>query len=147
MTLFWEKQPLNQQVARALRGPTRRHNTPVDGHRFVFDDLRELWCAGETQVVLTHDQDPVWQYWADTPDRGWRLVSVHATRQAAQEVAVEQTPETPVIAPGTYVLARFAESRPWMRIQVSTDQCAADIQSIYVRLGAEVKTEVVGDAA
>lgn len=146
VALTWEKQPLTQQLARSLRAGTRRH-PQIDGHAFGFSDLKELWCADDVHAVCTHAHDPAWMYLYQAPEGGWRLVSVHTSRAAAQKAASANTdtdPEAPVA--GTYVMGRLDGGR-WMRVQVLSKAGEAMLTEIFSRLGCQTKLEHVEEAA
>lgn len=140
----WQKQPLNQRVARDLRASTRRQPS-LHGHKFDYNDLKELWMANEVNVVLCHDEDPVWQYWYYAPAGGWAPISLHETREAAQAAVPEHAPSEYLTKepeePGTYVSFRFADDRPWQRTKVLTEDGVERMTSMYERLGCEVQVQ------
>lgn len=142
--LHWAKQPLTHQLARELRAATRRH-PQIDGHTFGFADLKELWCAADVHVVCTHEHDPVWQYYRQTPDGGWMPVSVHPTMAAAMAAADGAHGPTER-QDGTYLLARFG-TRPWMRVRITSRDGIDVIGAIFDRLGAQTKLERIEAAA
>ena len=100
MTLGFAKQPLTRYVARGMRAATKGRE--LDGHRFTFTDLKELYISDdEHHVVATHAKDPVWQYWLDTPNGGgWVLASAHHSLRAACSAACDHEYGEPLPEPG-----------------------------------------------
>jgi hypothetical protein len=142
----WTKQPLTQGLARSLRAATRRH-PHIDGHTFGFSDLKELWVADDVHVICTHDHDPVWQYWYQHPEKGWMPISIHDTRQQAQQAAAGNVAPGPTgPTPGTYVCAQLGQGR-WMRVLVQSRDGKELLTGIFTRLGANTKIETVKGAA
>lgn len=144
MSLTWAKQPLTQQLARALRAATRRHPS-LDGHTFGFSDLKEMWAAEDVHVVLTHDHDKVWQYWFAAPEGGWQLRSVHPNRQAAQQAAQANTAPEDTLD-GTFAMGRLPGGR-WMRVRCSSPKTITEIVGVFERIGCATKVETIGEAA
>lgn len=142
MILTWTPQPLTREVARGLRAATRK-SSGLDGHRFSFNDLKELWRAEEgDHIVLTHDADPVWQRWGTTPEGGWQLKSCHSSRQEAQRAA-EQC-ETTLASPpeGIYILAWRPGGRT-IRVQCRSNDPQI-MREIFENLGYQTNVEAVG---
>lgn len=138
--LTWTQQPLTREVARGLRAATRK-SPGLDGHRFSYNDLKELWKAEEGgHLVLTHDADPVWQHWATTPDGGWQLTGYYADREAAK-AAAEAAPISAATPQGRYVLAWRPGGRT-IRVRCQTHD-PVPLQGIFQRLGYETNVEDV----
>ena len=134
--LIWKQEPLTRVLARRLRRTTQGQS--IDGQRFRFEELSELWSAGDFAVV-THRSHPSWLLF-HAPDGGsFQIRSVHSSLRRAQEAAIEDV----VVAPGTYLLARF-RSRRWMRVPITSESGMETIGSIFRGLGCETGTEVVG---
>lgn len=139
-TLEWVKQPLTREIARGLRAATRKI-TPIDGHRFRFTDLKELWSADNEHFVCTHDEDRVWQYYHRSPDGGVQLICCVKTRRQAQ-AAAETTQNPPSSTPsGTYVLAWQPGGRI-IRVTCHSGDPSVQ-QGIFQRLGYETSVEQV----
>lgn len=136
----WTKQALTGNLARQIRASTRRKPS-IDGHTFSYNDLKEMWLTGES-VVITHHQDPVWQLWSVAPGGGWLPVSVHDTREQAQNDLGDFPPvEVPGEEPGTYVSFRLNDQRPWQRVKVQTTDGVKSLTAMYERLGAQTRVE------
>ena len=146
MTLGFARQPLTRYVARGMRAATR--GKELDGHKFTFTDLKELWISeDEHHVVATHETDPLWQYWLDTPDGGgWTLASVHHSREAACSAAYDHEFAEMLPAPGTYLVACAGEGRRVIRVRCEAADGPAVLVGIFTRLGYEVGIEEVGDS-
>ncbi len=144
MSLNWQKQALQSNFARRVRAATRRH-PDIDGHTYGYTDLKELWMAEDIHMACTHEHDPVWQYWYDTPEGGWKPISIHKTREEALDAAGPYT--APPMGPqaGTYVLARFGRGR-WLRVKIESKNGVDMISEAFSKLGAETKLEHI-DAA
>ena len=146
MTLGFAKQPLTRYVARGMRAATKGRE--FDGHKFRYEDLKELWIsADEHHVVLTHDVDPVWQYWCDTLDGGgWVLASIHHSLAAAQSAACDHQFAETQPKPGTYVVACApgGEHR-WIRVRVTSKDGPAMLRRIFTDLDYAVWMEEVGE--
>jgi hypothetical protein len=141
----WTKQAPTGNLTRQIRAGTRRKPS-IDGHTFNYNDLKEIWSAGES-VVITHKQDPVWQLWTNTPTGGWLPVSIHKTCKQAQEALGDHPPvEAPGEEPGTYVCFRFHDERPWKRVKVQTTDGVRSLTGMYERLGAQTRVETTVDA-
>jgi hypothetical protein len=135
--LAWQKEPLTRFLARRLRRTTQGQS--LDGHRFRFEDLYELWSA-DYFAVASHHKDKSWLLF-HAPDGGnFKLVSVHSGLKGAQDAAIEDE----IREPGTYLLARFP-GRRWMRVPVSGTSTMGTIGTIFAGLGCEVSSEVVGE--
>lgn len=141
-TLSWHKQPLVLTVARSLRASTRPTRPEIDGHRFCYEDLRELWASDdECHVAFTHTHDRSWQYWFNAPQGGWTPISVHTSRAKAQAAALHEPPSA--LAPGTYVLARDGGRRDArvISVQCTTTRGPQLLCDIFAAMGyvTEVK--------
>lgn len=140
----WVKHPLTREVARAIRAANRVGRYEIEDHRFAYADLKELWASeDECHAVLTHDKDPIWQYWVN--DGAWRQFSVHRTREDAQKEALVQTQEEPTSTPvpGIYLLARCGtDSRP-IKVHCTSQEGPEALRSIFARLGYAVALENV----
>jgi hypothetical protein len=142
MTLTWTNQPLTRELARGLRAATRK--TPhLDGHRFTYTDLKELHSAqGGTHLVLTHDADPVWQYWHRPPEGGIQFVCYGTRKQcyeAAEVRAAEIQPD--IYPPGTYLIAWRPGGRTIRVPCLSKDP--STLAKIFEDLGYETNVEAV----
>lgn len=146
MSLTWTKQPLTQSLARSLRAATRRHPS-IDGHTFGFADLKEMWCAADVHVVLTHDHDRVWQYWYQAPVGGWKPISIHPTRDEAEAAAEGNVGEDTDPEAGIYVTARFPGGRHLMRVKVLSAHGERMLTEIFDRLGCQTGVERIEEAA
>lgn len=145
MTLGFQKQPLTRTVARGMRSVTK--NKELDGHKFSYNDLKELWISeDEHHVVCTHDIDKAWQYWLDAPEGGWTLASVHGSREAAQSAALDH--EFPEVQPdtGTYVLARKSQGHRTIRVKCTSDLGPSYWTGFFAKLGYSTSVEEVGPA-
>jgi hypothetical protein len=142
VTLIFDKQPLTQHIARSLRSGTRVTRPSFDGHRFDYNDLKELWASGNGQhVVLTHDKDPIWQYWR-LIDKSWRLMNVATTRRAAQVLAQsEEMLTAPAGGAGTYVVAKKDDRA--IRVKCQSENGSTELTGIFTRLGYEVQVDEV----
>lgn len=139
MTLAFVKQPLTREVARHLRAATRKV-PPLDGHRFLYTDLKELWATEDGEhLVLTHDLDPIWQYWHRSPTGGMALVCCRPTRIEAQRAA-EAAVVTTVTA-GKYVLAQQPGGRV-IRVACRSEDPSI-VRSIFDKLGYTTSVQVV----
>jgi hypothetical protein len=145
MTLGFARQPLTRIVARGMRAATR--GKELDGHKFSFGDLQELWISDdEHHVVATHTKDPGWQYWQDTPDGGgWQLASVHHSLRAACSAACDHEYGEVLPESGRYVVACAGEGHKVIRVRVTSTEGPELIRGIFTRLGYEVGMEEVGD--
>lgn len=144
MSSEWSKQPLTRAVARSIRSGTRTTRPYLDGHRFFFDDLKEIWSTPDRhQVVLTHKKDPVWQYWRFTDSDGWQFLGHFITKELAQAAAefkhTEVAPSTPDA--GTYVVATKEDRTLKVRCQSSDGPSA--LQGIFMRMGYSVEVQEV----
>lgn len=143
MTLGFQKQPLTRTVARGMRAATK--GKEFDGHRFSYNDLKELWISeDEHHVVCTHDTDKVWQYWLDAPEGGWVLASTHGSREAAQSAALDH--ERPEVQPdpGTYVLATRGPGSRVIRVKCELDESPEYWVRTFTKLGYSTSVEEVG---
>lgn len=144
MSLGWQKQPLTRFVARGMRAATK--GKECDGHKFSFNDLKELWISDdEHHVVCTHDEDKSWQYWLQTPEGGWELASTHGSRTAAQSAALDhETPENQP-EPGVYVLATKGEGHRTIRVRCESQEGPGYWSGLFLRLGYVTTVEEVGE--
>jgi hypothetical protein len=136
------KHPLNQGMARTLRASTRATRPEIEGHRFSYAGLKELWATEDREhVVLTHDGEDGWQYWAKGPDGGWELIGVHPTREEAQGAARLPQP-SPLGEPGTYFVAHKPEGRS-IRVHCTTPEAVDTLTAIFQKMGYETAVEEV----
>lgn len=146
MTLGFQKQPLTRTVARGMRAATKGKG--LDGHKFNYIDLKELWISeDEHHVVVTHQNDSAWQYWLDAPEGGWTLASVHKSREAAQSAALDH--EIPEAQPetGTYVLATKGQGHRTIRVKCTSELGPAYWSGFFLRLGGySTSVEEVGQS-
>lgn len=145
MTLGFSKQPLTRTVARGMRAATK--GKELDGHRFSYNNLKELWISeDERHVVVTHDDDKLWQYWLDAPEGGWALASVHKSREAAQSAALDH--EIPEAQPetGLYVLATKGEGSRTIRVKCESSEGPEFWVRTFTKLGYSTSVEEVGPA-
>jgi hypothetical protein len=137
----WVKEPLNRRAARGLRAATRRC-PEVDGHRFTYNDLKELWASTNgAHLLCLHDSDPVWQHWHHSTE-GWTLVGVYTNRMKAQVGAAQIKSPSPVVEAGTYLVAKMGQGRP-IRIRCGTAGRLTTIEEIYQKLGYDTSVEEV----
>jgi hypothetical protein len=143
--LEFTRHPLTGEVAHILRASSRGHHPPtLDGHSFVYRDLKELWVSVDGEhVVLTHDKEDGWQYWHKPPEDegGWALVSVHPYRGEAQ-AAADLNHGPPPLAAGTYFLAWHPGGRTIRVLCVSPD-AAETLTAIFTKLGYDTSIEEV----
>lgn len=140
--LIFTKQPLTRQVARSIRSGTRVARPSLDGHRFDYSDLQELWATEDAHhAVLTHAKDPVWQYWR-LGQKGWSLVNVATTRTAVQSLAAnEEILTTPAGGRGTYVVACQGDRK--IRVRCTSAEGPDALSGVFTRLGYQVHVDEV----
>lgn len=139
----FEKQPLTREVARGLRAATRKA-VALDGHRFIYNDLKELWSSEDgAHLLCTHEGDVIWQYWHYPPEGTARLVCCFPTRREAEAAAaLTVTGALPAKAlPGIYLLAWSPGGRT-IRVQCRSGDPSIQ-QGIFERLGYETSIEEV----
>lgn len=144
MTSEWERQPLTRAVARSIRSGTRVTRPILEGHRFSYDDLKEMWSTPERHhVVLTHHKDPTWQYWRFTDEKSWQLKEVADTRQEAQDAAERDEAANPTYpqGAGTYVVAT-KEDRT-LRVRCESGDGPSALSGIFTRMGYSVEVQEV----
>jgi hypothetical protein len=136
------RHPLNQGMARTLRASTRASHPEIEGHSFHYGALRELWASEDRcHVVLTHDEEDGWQYWAKNPEGVWELISIHVNRIEA-EAAAGGNHSPPPPSPGTYFIAHRPEGRS-IRVHCTTEEAVETLTGIFTKLGYETSTEEV----
>jgi hypothetical protein len=136
LDFVWKKEPLTRFLARRLRRTTQGQS--IDGQRFRFEELAELWSAGYF-AAATHRSNPSWLLF-HAPDGGnFELASVHPSLLGAQAASIEDV----VREPGTYLLARFP-GRRWLRVPITSSTGMEVIGGIFKGMGCEVSSEVVG---
>lgn len=144
MTSEWIKQPLTRAVARSIRSGTRVTRPIMEGHRFDFTDLKEVWSTEDRHhVVLTHHKDPVWQYWCFDDER-WQLRGWATTKEVAQAAGnVDAFPEetSEPAEKGIYVVAT-KEGRT-LRTRCFSQDGPPALAGIYKRMGYDVKVHEV----
>lgn len=153
MPLSWTKHPHDGEFARRLRRGIRMHRRERgrSGNRFSYSDLRVVWGSGDDHAIITHSDNPLWQYWWRHPDKGWFLQSWHRLLGEAKDEAecprpmpVELAPAAPT--PGLYVRASWLEpysgSRP-LSVLCSTEVTAAHIRSAFESLGCSTELKTV----
>jgi hypothetical protein len=141
MTLHFNRQPLTREVARGLRAATRKVPA-LDGHRFIYTDLKELWATEDgIHLVLTHDSDPVYQYWYRPPEGTMELVCCTSTRQEAQAAAEAKAVPLPPTPSGHYVLAWRPGGRT-IRVACKSKDPSV-MRGIFERLGYETNVEEI----
>jgi hypothetical protein len=143
MSLEWIKQPLTRAIARSIRSGTRVSRPTLDGHRFIYDDLKQMWADSSAHhVVLTHDKDPIWQYWRYSPEGGWEFKDTAETLEDIQQIAgLEVVDEVETRAAGTYVVAQKDGST--LRVHCTSREGPEAISAIWKRMGYAVSLEEV----
>lgn len=143
----FEKQALTKKVAREMRAATRR--TEFEGHRFAYTDLKELWATADGEHVLcTHEHDTSWQYWHKYPDGSCVPVVVCASRDEAEQEAINRlippTEDDLSSTVGVYLKARFSPTSKWIVVRITGEKTLDELTGIYSRLGCtEIITEQV----
>lgn len=143
--MIFNRHPLTREFARILRASARARRPEIDGHRFRYDDLKELWVsADQCHAVLIHDEENCWQYWHNPPtDGGWQLMGLHPSREEAQKAAEMVRAPTP--GPGTYFLAWLPDSLSThtIRVRCTTPYAIEALTGIFEKLGYDTNTEEV----
>jgi hypothetical protein len=143
VTLEWERKPVSRELTRNMRAINRVKQMTIDDHRLFYEGIAEVWATipGEDHVVLTHKKDPAWQYWYKHPEDNWIFLSVHTTREGAQEAVQASTdPETP---PGRYVIAQLSKGARKIRVLCTSESGPDVLSSIFTKMDYTVKVEDV----
>lgn len=139
--MSWVNQTLGSNVARQMRASTRVAPS-IDGHRFSYNDLKELWSSEDgLHIVCTHKSDKVWQHWRRKPEATtWTPVSVHTSKVKAQAFVDDPPPP-----PGTYLIARADQSpgRQVISIRIESSSGAKVLTDIFQNMGYLTELQTV----
>lgn len=147
--LKWELSPRTKRLAQALRAAGHIRRQEIDGHRFVFYSLAELWGTVDgMHAVANHKNERTWQYWYNDPERGWTFISVHQSQRMAKEAArAFKQPPKPAEPKGVYVVASWSDpeyhGHAPMRVLVQSQDGVNVLRGIFSRLGCDTTLEEV----
>jgi hypothetical protein len=162
MKYQWTTTPVDGEIAAAIRRDNRKYRRDKGrgGHRFRYVDLRFMWIAGTSHVILTHYADRCWQYWWRHPSEGWMLQSWHDSLSEAKDQAeslsfvgstnghTNNGDNGSRRKPGVYVTGvwkdePYRDHLPPLTIRCSTTFTQGIYVSILKDLGCSVTKEIV----